>query len=70
MIPREKIQAIVAKHDNIEKELSSGNIDPKTYATKSKEYSDLGRIVGLAKDYLKIEVEKKHIQKGILCIRE
>ncbi|MDC0472909.1 peptide chain release factor 1 [Pelagibacteraceae bacterium] len=63
MIPREKIQAIVAKHDNIEKELSSGNVDPKTYATKSKEYSDLGRIVGLAKDYLKIEVEKKDLEQ-------
>ena len=38
MIPQEKIEAIVTKHDRIEKELSTGNIDPKTYAKKSKEY--------------------------------
>ena len=63
MIPREKIEAIVAKHDNIEKELSSGSVDPKTYASKSKEYSELGSIVGLAKDYLKIDTEKKDLEQ-------
>ena len=63
MIPKDKIEAIVAKHDNIEKELSSGSIDPKTYASKSKEYSDLGSIVGLAKDYLKIDSEKKDLEQ-------
>jgi len=63
MIPKDKIEAIVIKHDNIEKELSSGSIDPKTYASKSKEYSDLGSIVGLAKDYLKIDTEKKDLEQ-------
>ena len=29
MIPTEKVEAIVSKHNSIEKELSSGNIDPK-----------------------------------------
>ena len=38
MIPIEKIEAIVARHEAIEKELSSGNIDSKTYPKKSKEY--------------------------------
>ena len=42
MIPEEKVQEIVKKHDSLEKELSSGNIDPKLYAKKSKEYSSLG----------------------------
>ena len=37
MIPKDKVEAIVSKHDKIEKELSSGSIDTKTYAQKSKE---------------------------------
>ena len=45
MIPREKIEAIVARHKSIEKELSSGSVNPKLYADKSKEYSDLGSII-------------------------
>jgi peptide chain release factor 1 len=65
MIPDEKIKAIVAKHDSIEKELSSGNVDPKTYAKKSKEYSDLGNIVEYARGFLKFEDEKKELQQII-----
>jgi len=44
MIPVEKVQELVAKHDSLEKELSTGSIDTKTFAQKSKEYSDLGNI--------------------------
>ena len=61
MIPREKIEAIVAKHDNIEKELSTGDIDPKTFAKKSKDYSDLGGIIKIAKDFLNFEKEQKDL---------
>ena len=42
MIPIEKVQAIVSRHDNLEKELSSGKVEAKLFATKSKEYSSLG----------------------------
>ncbi|MDC0369952.1 peptide chain release factor 1 [Pelagibacteraceae bacterium] len=62
MIPKEKIEAIVSKHDSIEKELSSGSIDSKLYASKSKEYSELGNIIKFARDYLKIEKEKKELE--------
>tara|TARA_B100000401_G_scaffold430810_1_gene366050 strand:- start:372 stop:1445 length:1074 start_codon:yes stop_codon:yes gene_type:complete len=65
MIPREKIEAIVVKHDRIEKELSSGNIDPKTYANKSKEYSDLGNIISYAKSFLSYDQEKKDLEQII-----
>ena len=37
----------------LEKELSSGNIDPKLFAKKSKEYSNLGNIISIAKEYIK-----------------
>jgi peptide chain release factor 1 len=65
MIPKEKIQAIVTKHDDIEKELSSGNIDTKFYAQKSKEYSDLGSIIKYAREYLNFESEKKDLEQII-----
>ena len=44
---------------NLEKELSSGNIDPKLFAKKSKEYSNLGNIISIAKEYLNFDNEKK-----------
>ena len=62
MIPKEKIEAIVAKHHDIEIELSSGNIDPKTYAVKSKEYSDLNNIIHFAKEFLTFEADKKDLE--------
>ena len=53
MIPKDKIESIVSKHKDIEKELSSGKIDSKTYAQKSKEYSELGSIIKQATEYKK-----------------
>ena len=37
MIPIEKVQDLIAKHDNLEKELSYGRKDTKLFAKKSKE---------------------------------
>ena len=45
MIPLDKVQDIINKHNILEKELSSGNIDPKLFAKKSKDYSNLGGII-------------------------
>ena len=61
MLPIDKIQNIIAKHDNLEKELSSGKIDPKLFAKKSKEYSSLGSIITTARKYLNFENEKKDL---------
>ncbi len=65
MIPIEKVQDIIARHDNLEKELSSSSIDPKNFAKKSKEYSSLGSIVSIARDYLKFDTEKKDLEQII-----
>ena len=65
MIPKEKIETSVSRYDSIEKELSSGSIDPKTYATKSKEYSDLGLIIQTAREYLRFDKESNDL-KNIL----
>ena len=63
MIPTEKVQALVAKHDNLEKELSTGTIEPKTFAQKSKEYSDLGSVISYAREYLKFDNDRKDLQQ-------
>ena len=39
MIPSKTIEELIEKHSALEKELSSGNIDKKHIAKKSKEYS-------------------------------
>jgi len=49
MIPLKKVHAIVVKYDSLEKELSTGTIDSKTFAQRSKEYSDLGNIITMAR---------------------
>ena len=61
MVPINKVKDIISKHDELEKELSSGNLDPKLFAKKSKEYSNLGSIISIAKDYLNFENEKKDL---------
>ena len=63
MIPLQKVREIVTKHDNLEKELSSGKIDPKLFAKKSKEYSNLGNIISTAKEYLNFDNEKKDLEQ-------
>ena len=51
MVPINKVKEIIERHDALEKELSSQNIDPKLFAKKSKEYSNLGEIISIAKIY-------------------
>ena len=61
MVPIDKVKDIIKKHNALEKELSSGNVDPKLFAQKSKEYSSLGNIVLTAKEYVNYENEKKDL---------
>ena len=53
------------RHKNLETEFSSGNIDKKLFASKSKEYSDLNDIINPAKNYLSFEKNKKDLEKII-----
>ena len=61
MVPLNKVKEIIAKHDALEKELSSGSLNPKLFATKSKEYSNLGSIIKTAREYINFESEKKDL---------
>ena len=62
MLPLKKIKDIITKYNNLEKELSSGSINPKEFAKKSKEYSNLGNIILKAKEYLNFDNEKKDLE--------
>jgi peptide chain release factor 1 len=65
MVPIKKVEDLINKHSNLEKELSSGNVDKKLFAKKSKEYSDLNEIIKEAKDYISFEKNKNDLEKII-----
>ena len=58
MLPKNKIDDLIEKHSLLEKQLSSGDIDKKKFAEKSKEYSDLNEVINEAKKYQKYDKEK------------
>tara|TARA_B100001173_G_scaffold286410_1_gene274074 strand:+ start:561 stop:1634 length:1074 start_codon:yes stop_codon:yes gene_type:complete len=63
MIPQKTIEELISKHSSLEKDLSSGEIDKKIFAEKSKEYSDVNEIIVNAKNYLSYEKDKKELEK-------
>ena len=65
MIPLDKVRDLISKHKILENELSSGKIDKKKFADKSKEYSDLNDIIKQAKQYIAYEQEKNDLEKII-----
>ena len=52
MLPQEKVQNLIDRHNKLEEKLASGDVDKKKYAEISKEYSDLNEIINHAKEYL------------------
>ena len=65
MLPITKVQKLILKHAQLENELSSGEIDRKKFAEKSKEYSDLNDIIKEANAYKDFEKNKKDLEKII-----
>jgi peptide chain release factor 1 len=63
MIPQKTIEELINKHSILEKDLSSGKIDKKHFAEKSKEYSDLNEIIENAQKYLSFKNDKKELEK-------
>ena len=61
MVPAKKVEELILRHKSLETELSSGSVDKKKFALKSKEYSDLNDIVDDAKKYLNFEKNKKDL---------
>jgi len=65
MLPNIKVQNLISKHTELEKELSSGEVDKKNFAEKSKEYSELNEIINEAKEYIVFEKTKSELEKII-----
>ena len=65
MIPINKVKDLISKHSELEKELSSGDINRKNFAEKSKEYSELNEIIQQVKEYNSFENEKNELDKII-----
>ena len=63
MIPHKTIEELISRHSLLEKELSSGSVDKKLFAEKSKEYSDLNDVIDDVKKYFSYELEKKDLEK-------
>ena len=59
MLPLQKVKDIILKYDALEKELASGSLEPKLFAKKSKEYSNLGNIIKIAREYVNFFMKKK-----------
>ena len=65
MIPTKTIEELILKHSLLEKELSTGDVDKKLFAEKSKEYSDLNEIIKDATKYISFEKERSDLEKII-----
>ena len=65
MLPKEKVQNLIDRHNKLEKQLSSGEIEKKKYAEFSKEYSDLSEIVKQAKEYLSYQKDSDDLNNII-----
>ena len=63
MIPLKTIEELISKHSSLEKDLSSGKIDKKIFAEKSKEYSDLNEVIDDAKKFISFEKNKNDLEK-------
>ena len=66
MIPYKTIEELILRHSKLEKDLSSGTIDKKIFAEKSKEYSDVNEIIENAKKYISFNNDKKELEKILL----
>ena len=62
MVPINKVQDIIIRYDALEKDLSSGSVDPKVFAKKSKEYANLGNIILVARKFVNFENEKQDLE--------
>ena len=70
MIPKKTIEDLISKHLLLEKELSSGEVDKKLFAEKSKEYSDLNEIVEDAKKYFSYDLKFPTYKEGLDFIKD
>ena len=61
MIPIQKVKDIISKHNRLEKELSSGELEKKNYANLSKEYSNTKEIIDSALEFENFEKSRREL---------
>ena len=61
MIPIQKVKDIISKHNRLEKELSSGELEKKNYANLSKEYSNTKEIIDSALEFENFEKNRREL---------
>ena len=61
MIPIQKVKEIISKHNRLEKELSSGELEKKNYANLSKEYSNTKEIIDSALEFENFEKNRREL---------
>jgi len=66
MLPDLKVQDLINRHAQLENELSTGIIDKKSFAEKSKEYSNLNEIIKEAKEFIMFKKNKDELEKIII----
>jgi len=64
-LPLQKVSELINKHSELEKDLSSSNLDSKLFAQKSIEYSNLNEIIQHALEYSNFDKNKKELEKII-----
>ena len=64
-LPVQKVSEIINKHSELEKDLSSSNLDSSLFAQKSKEYSSLNEIIKYFLKYSIFDKNKKDLEKII-----
>ena len=65
MIPIQKVKDLILKHKSLEEELSSGTVKKDSFATKSKEYSELNEVINIAREFEEFEKNKKELDNLI-----
>ena len=63
MIPQKTIEELINKHSILENDLSSGKIDKKLFAEKSKEYSDLNDIILIGRKIRGSKAYKSYVEE-------
>ncbi len=62
MLPLEKVNNLIKKHSQLEKDLASGEVNKNSFANKSKEYSELNEIINAAIEYTEFEKNRSELE--------
>ena len=64
MLPLKTIEDLIKKHTSLDKELTTGEVDKKLFAEKSKEYSELNDIIKNAKKFISYAKDKLDLEEN------